>query len=379
MVNPYLDTAIAVAVIYFVFSVMAYLIQEFWSSYRESRGRMLRKAIYDLLNDSLNKGYGTLLFTHPQFDFLKRNENRLPAYLPASNFATALIDLIANDASELKFIQERGVTKVESDIAVPITANQMFQGFSQGLSKMNTSNLKTLLQNLLAQSDELSGLKANIEKWYNEYMERVTGWYKQKATLNLRWIGLALAVVFNVHAFYIITSLYSDRQLREKIVGVGEGIIDRPSAYTDLYNSTFQSNLAELTRDCDRRLLEDSSETGRTSILKDCEVKRLSIADSFASKRKSQFVSLTDSLKIWQLPIGWKLLNQKGTMAEASGTASPALNQNWWYWVLGWLVSGLAISAGAPFWFQILNTWINIRRTGTRPAYDVRNNSGTIK
>lgn len=61
MINPYLDTAIGVGVVYLVFSILGYVVQELWAAIRESRGRMLRKAVYELLNDSLNKGFGVLL------------------------------------------------------------------------------------------------------------------------------------------------------------------------------------------------------------------------------------------------------------------------------------------------------------------------------
>jgi hypothetical protein len=33
----------------------------------------------------------------------------------------------------------------------------------------------------------------------------------------------------------------------------------------------------------------------------------------------------------------------------------------------GWLVSGLAIAMGAPFWFDVLNKVINVRNAGPKP------------
>ena len=269
----------------------------------------------------------------------------------------------------MQFIQSKdGNTTVKSNLAIPATEEDMFNRFKSGLESMNNSNLKTLLQNILVQSNNLSALKINLENWYNEYMDRVTGWYKRKAAFNLRWIGVTLAVIFNIQAFYIITTIYSDRQLRDKLVSLGERMVDQPQALTDIYSSSFQTSLQDLNKVCEQRLSKDSTDSGRAATLKDCETKRLALADSFALKRKQQFSSFNDSLRIWNLPIGWNLLKQRGTPAEAAGSTSPTLSKNWWYWVLGWLISGLAISAGAPFWFQLLNRLVNIRRTGLRPA-----------
>jgi hypothetical protein len=36
--------------------------------------------------------------------------------------------------------------------------------------------------------------------------------------------------------------------------------------------------------------------------------------------------------------------------------------------LLGWLISGLAIAMGAPFWFDLLSKIMNVRNTGNRPA-----------
>jgi hypothetical protein len=33
----------------------------------------------------------------------------------------------------------------------------------------------------------------------------------------------------------------------------------------------------------------------------------------------------------------------------------------------GWLLSGIAISMGAPFWFDLLGKVMNVRNTGAKP------------
>jgi ABC-type transport system involved in cytochrome bd biosynthesis fused ATPase/permease subunit len=36
--------------------------------------------------------------------------------------------------------------------------------------------------------------------------------------------------------------------------------------------------------------------------------------------------------------------------------------------ICGWFVSGVAISMGAPFWFDLLGKVVNVRNTGKAPT-----------
>ena len=39
----------------------------------------------------------------------------------------------------------------------------------------------------------------------------------------------------------------------------------------------------------------------------------------------------------------------------------------WLTIALGWLITALAVSLGAPFWFDLLNKFVNIRASGKAP------------
>jgi hypothetical protein len=71
--------------------------------------------------------------------------------------------------------------------------------------------------------------------------------------------------------------------------------------------------------------------------------------DGKAHEAQAQLTALS-------LPIGWSSRNQP-----------PATLLGWIIKLLGWLLSGFAIAQGAPFWFDLLNRFTNIRGTGKRP------------
>ena len=49
------------------------------------------------------------------------------------------------------------------------------------------------------------------------------------------------------------------------------------------------------------------------------------------------------------------------------GDARTTAAGEWLVKILGWLVTGLAISLGAPFWFDLLNRLVDLRGAGKRP------------
>ena len=61
------------------------------------------------------------------------------------------------------------------------------------------------------------------------------------------------------------------------------------------------------------------------------------------------------------LPIGWP------------ARAMPAWSkyeEAFWFWLtklLGWIMTGIALSFGAPFWFDLLSKLVNIRGAGNKP------------
>lgn len=77
------------------------------------------------------------------------------------------------------------------------------------------------------------------------------------------------------------------------------------------------------------------------------------------TKVKSEVDRALDNLA---LPLGW---------SEANKLAKYSNSNVWWQAfllkILGWIISGVAISMGAVFWFDVLSKVINIRNSGKKP------------
>src|SRR6266481_2038495 len=61
---------------------------------------------------------------------------------------------------------------------------------------------------------------------------------------------------------------------------------------------------------------------------------------------------VVEAISTASLPIGWSEL--------------PKRNQ-WLTMALGWLITACAVSLGAPFWFDLLNKFVNVRASGKAP------------
>src|SRR5262249_35368346 len=87
------------------------------------------------------------------------------------------------------------------------------------LNKLPDGVLKSTLLSLAADiGDDINAFRANIERWYDETMNRVSGWYKR----HVRWVsivlGALLVIVFNLNVLGVARSLYTDEALRGSVV-----------------------------------------------------------------------------------------------------------------------------------------------------------------
>ena len=71
-----------------------------------------------------------------------------------------------------------------------------------------------------------------------------------------------------------------------------------------------------------------------------------------------------ESLETLSLPVGWSSLQQQ------------YFQRNWLMVLVGWALTTLAGSLGAPFWFDTLNRIMNVRAAGKVPDQAAAKNGG---
>jgi len=194
-------------------------------------------------------------------------------------------------------------------------------------SQQPPDELARALRPLLKGARDVEDFEANVARWYNDHMDRVSGWYKRY----VRWfslaIGLILVLLFNINTIRIGESLYSNQAVQGSVVTV-----------------------ATQKASCQG--------TDPAACLGDLQAK----IDQFSS---------------FGLPVGWGDLPACATrhcswLARHGITnidKSSGIDNVWAFLLvlLGWVLTIGALTPGARFWFDILSKLGTLRSTGPKP------------
>ena len=210
---------------------------------------------------------------------------------------------------------------------------------------------RALIMLLDAAGGDVAKARENIENWYNSSMDRVSSWYKRRAQLTIFIVGIFVAIAVNVDTITVAKRLSTDDGLRESLVAASD-------AYAKANASPSPAPTPDpgVTLPAPPACQEDanSAECARaTAIQKACQDE---------NSPKCKYLSNQEQLRTLGLPLGWE--SPDDPMRKWPGAnffqAGGWWQQLRWHW-LGWLLTALAISLGAPFWFDLLNKFIVIR------------------
>jgi hypothetical protein len=96
-------------------------------------------------------------------------------------------------------------------------ANQSFQGTVQALSPL-----------LRDAADDVDRFRESVEIWFNDGMDRVSGWYKRHTAYVHRAIALGIAIVVNIDALLITRTLWREPTLRQSLIAKAEAFAENP-------------------------------------------------------------------------------------------------------------------------------------------------------
>jgi hypothetical protein len=232
-----------------------------------------------------------------------------------------------------------------------------------------------------AQANELDFLNLQLQDWFNDQMDRTSGWYKTYMRTRLFWISLVVALLLNVDSINLFQTLYRTPALQAQLLPVAENLADNYAAQkndtglTDLqraYNAAATLKINKDSVKIDTQLVNNTTKL----------IAQLKILDSltknFDSSRNDAFnkaASQIDQIAALGIPIGWKSNQAPGTWFKnykpVNGTYFEMHKQlTFWNCIaycLGIFITAVSLSFGAPFWFDLLMKAVNLRRAGTKP------------
>ena len=258
------------------------------------------------LNKTAGQRDGSLATITSQSGTKRSQLRSLPSYISSRSFADAVIDLVVPDA--------QGQTTLDT-----------IQKNIQELPDPFKTSLGALAKNA---NGDVSKFRTSVEQWYDDHMDRVSGWYKRRTAWITLAVGAIVVVLLNLNALSIGRTLYTENAVSAAV-----------------------SSVAAKTTPC-------------TTVSQDC----LSTLDGDLSAAASS-----------GLPVGWGTVRackeqgvhcgwwqQRGILSP-SGSAGAQAAQVLLV-LLGFLIMIVALLPGAQFWFGLLSKLGTLRSTGPKPA-----------
>lgn len=305
-----LEVTVGVVFVYLLMSLMCSALAEGVEAFLKKRASDLYRGLIEMFGDPSGSGLVQEIYDHALLSGLYKGTyaagvtNNLPSYIPSRVFALALLDIAT--PKQAAAVRPAGSGGAGTATAPALAATSLHDT----IAKLENERLRQILLPLIdsAGNDYARSLEA-IENWYNASMERVGGWYKRRAQLILFGLGIALAAAINADTIAIIRVLSRDPVARTTLVQAAQ-----------TYTQETQKN-------------KDAS----TSTQPD---------------PKAVFDSSIANIERLGLPLGWDRNNAQ---------LVPQDGGSWFLKVLGWFLTAVAVSLGAPFWFDLLNRFISLR------------------
>lgn len=305
-----LEVFLGLAFLFLTLSLVVTTAQEMLAGLLGMRSANLIEGVRNLLNDPDGKttGLSKRIFEHPLVKGLYKG--RAGSSMGIFGRGPSYVPSNVFTAALLDTLRKDAA----DGKAAPISLDELFGHGPEIVSKIADGPLKEVLTLMVGPALESERslqrraaiVEEKLSKWFDDAMQRTSGWYKRRAQV----IGLVLASVLvlavDADALSYIHQLRTDANLRGAVVEAASVVADQePSA---------------------------ALEKTREELLVQVEV--------FA--------------------LGWE---EGETFASRFENLPVALRS-----IAGWLITVLAVSLGAAFWFDVTKKALSLRASGPKPA-----------
>jgi len=329
-----LEVTIGLIALYLILSLVASAANEALAGIFKRRSAFLEKGIQNLLGDVMAGRF----FNHGLIRGLSRNRSSgapgRPSYVSGPIFARTVLDLVGNlpsapPAAGAGAAGAPPAPAFPAGFAAPRDAQVVaLQAKVEGLPNVPPNvidsnggeailNLGQALAVLARESRDIGDLETKVENWFDESMDRVSGWYKRRTAVILFGIGVVLVAALNADTLNIAKTLWTHPDIRAAVVAQAE------------------------------KTVQTAPQVGATPAPIDAAAAVAAIRGVAALK----------------VPVGWKSPavpdDPRSVPTDASG---------WLFKIAGLLLTSAALTFGAPFWFDLLKSFVGIRTSGPSPA-----------
>lgn len=321
----YLEIAIALIVVFLLLSLATTAVNEAIASLLKTRARQLAGTLRVMITD---KDVRKAFYAHPLIATFRprrdangnalataQQDTRHPSYLPSACFGKALFHAILTAQTQ------------EPNASVRATVGS----FRQAAAKIENPAMKDAILALIdSASDSLEDVQRAFETWFDAAMDQLSGRFKRFQQVISFVIAFGLAAAINLNVFALSAELAENDALRLVYVEMAQD---------------FAATLPP--EDTDPQNPDETPETENAA----CPPAREAQEGAAAPVQTCLPTSLAEIYR----------------QAQNLGVGPRDHNGTWSYELLSYLIAALAAVLGAPFWFDLLKRFVNIRGAGIRP------------
>jgi hypothetical protein len=327
-----LDLAIGLIFSFLSVSLAAGTVVEAIASITKWRARTLSKGIGQLLNDPQFRGIAAELYAHaainPRGPGRNAPKKNPPAYIDRQLFANAIMD-ISGISEQFAAAVKRATDPNDARPAL----DQLHDAIAAKCKEIANPQLEALLTGIIDRSfGNIDRIRSDLATWFDSSMDRVSGVYKRWTQLIAFIAAFLLAGGLNIDSIKVAEALWIQPKLAEQLKLPP---IPAPTAPAGNESGAASS----------------SPKASSTGVLPD---------------------PLTTLQRLDQtLPVGWPdgfWRDDQGTALWQGYVPSP----QFWMAAIGWLITALSAVFGAPFWFDLLQTFVRLKGSGPSPLEKVQ-------
>ena len=338
-----LDVLLSLALIFTLVSVLCAAVNELLAGHFSRRAEFLHLGLQRMVPDRV---FFTRLMNHPLLTAGGSGNASKPSYLAGEIFAYALVDVMRTRA-DLMAGRVKSLT-----VASPTPLSQVIHELEQ-----RDIALAAALRTLLAGAADETEIKKRIGTWYDQTMERVSGQFKRHAQKCLFVIGFLVAAAIDVDTIAIAKVLWTNPA--------------RATAVAEI--ATRMERSGKL-----KALVEGAARhDGNTNTPPEAAEKFVGTSSSKADAQAmiDKVRLALDEVAAAQIPISHHCMAESNPIFACWANLTATPGKGIFAKLLGWLLTALAISMGAPFWFELLSKLVNLRSAGVKPPRKSENGS----
>ena len=194
-----LDVVIGLIFLFFMLSIICSALQEGVAAIMNLRATTLRHGVENLLSGSPEiteegKELTQRVYHHSLVQALTRPGSKTgPSYIPSRTFVAALLNLKAATSTMAE------VRRAIDDVKNP--------------------QLREALEALEQRAGgDVVKFQRGAEEWFDDSMERVSGWYRRKVTVILTVIATILVIALNADTIRLGQNLWNDQSVRKAVI-----------------------------------------------------------------------------------------------------------------------------------------------------------------